>query len=237
MNKLILVGDQEDKLLNIDLYEYIKLLYKYGNKFIVCHVTEEEYKVMLEQIKNGCLNERLPRTTKDTIGYNKFRYMMAYNKKENNITVANYNDFDSIGTYTIDENGIKYNEERLQFPKDYSISRSIGGIKIYTTVSYEEVIKHYQNIEKEKNTPNTSLEKIISKIVDNPREFYIKVSRELSVEEREYIKKLIENKSCVNCSNISCRVETFEKNYDEGCSCIGWDNEEFIGRYKILTKK
>lgn len=232
MDKIIEMLGDRDKVLNMSLYEYIESQYKNGNKFIACHVTEEEYKCMLQQIKNGCLNERNSRISRDSMEYDKFRYMLAYNPISNNILLANYNDFNAIGTYTIDNDGIHFDEEGLQFPKDYSISRVIGGTKIYTTTSYEEVIEHYSNI-MDNNIPNESIEKIIDKILNNPRDFYIKISQEISIEEREYIKTLIENKSCINCSNGTCRVEANEKTYND--ICVAWDNKELIGRQKILT--
>ena len=49
---------------------------------MVCHVTEEEYKIMLKQIKNGGLNERLPRIARDELGYNKFFHKYSKMSRE-----------------------------------------------------------------------------------------------------------------------------------------------------------
>lgn len=86
----------------------------------------------------------------------------------------------------------------------------------------------------------TSLDNIINKIIEIPRDFYIKVCNTLTPEERTFIIKTLENKNCINCTNPSCKVEYKEKlGLDEsgnpqGSKCIGWKNEEFIGKSKVL---
>ncbi len=91
-------------------------------------------------------------------------------------------------------------------------------------------------------TNSSALEDVIEKIVENPSEFYIKVASVLSYEEREYLKQLIENRSCTNCNNVSCNVEYHEKvGLDEslkpqGNNCLGWTNPELIGRKKVLMR-
>lgn len=89
-----------------------------------------------------------------------------------------------------------------------------------------------EQITLEKQIPNTPIEEIIDRILDNPREFYINIANELSIEEREYIKKTITNKRCNTCLNGTCRVESNEKHNDD--ACVAWDNKELIGRQKIL---
>ena len=58
-----------------------------------------------------------------------------------------------------------------------------------------------------------------------------------------YIKYFdLKNKSCMNCTNGSCKVEYNEKvGVDEygkpqGSDCSGWFNAELIGRSKVLRK-
>ncbi len=81
------------------------------------------------------------------------------------------------------------------------------------------------------------------KICERPSEFYIKLAYALSVEEREYLKQLIETRNCNNCTNGSCRVENYEKvGLDEsgkpqGSNCLGWNNPELVGRQRVLTKQ
>ncbi len=91
-------------------------------------------------------------------------------------------------------------------------------------------------------TKESTLENIIQKIVENPKEFYIKLASSLSIEEREYLKKLIKNRCCENCTNGSCKVETCEKigldelGQSQGSNCLEWNNYELIGRQRILSK-
>lgn len=70
-----------------------------------------------------------------------------------------------------------------------------------------------------------SLEIIINKVLDNPSLFYKKVAYELSKEEYEFIKSKIE-KSCSNCLN----------NCSESTLCGNWQNDELVGKKKVLTK-
>lgn len=108
--------------------------------------------------------------------------------------------------------------------------------------NHKETIDRYKKIEKiiENETVdmeitgsyNSKLDDIIEKIIENPREFYVKLANNLSIEEREYLKLLIENKSCMNCSNGTCTVTTNEK-LGSG-ACIAWDNKELIGKQKVL---
>ena len=88
-------------------------------------------------------------------------------------------------------------------------------------------------LKKKENSKSLTMNEILERVLDNPREFFIKVSV-LSIEEREYIKTLIENKNCTNCSNGTCRVENYDKSYSD--ACIAWDNKELIGRSRILAK-
>lgn len=149
MNKIIVMFENEDKELNMSLYDFIKEQYRHANSILVCHVTKEEYKIMLEQIKHGGLNERLPRITQETLGYNKFRYLLVYDKICNNICIANYANLEQKGNYVVDNEGIHYNKNGIQFPNDPLISRFVNcNLKVYTTETYEDVISQYKSCQK-----------------------------------------------------------------------------------------
>ena len=89
-------------------------------------------------------------------------------------------------------------------------------------------------VKKKETNSNLTLDEVIEKVLENPRDFFIKVANTLSIEERDYLKLLIENKSCANCSNGICKVETIEKSCND--ICVAWDNKELIGKQKILAK-
>ena len=55
MRKIIVMFENEDKELNMSLYDFVNEQYRKANPIMVCHVTEEEYKVMLGQINHGRL--------------------------------------------------------------------------------------------------------------------------------------------------------------------------------------
>lgn len=88
----------------------------------------------------------------------------------------------------------------------------------------------------------TNLNTLLSKILKNPSEFYKSVCRELSTEERLFILETLENKSCMNCTNGSCSIEYRDKlgndefGNQQGSKCVGWYNEELIGRSKVLKR-
>ena len=77
MENIIVMDHDRDRIINMSLYEFIDWQYKWGNHFIVCHVTEEEYVLMVKQIGKGGLKERLARISKEELVYDKFRYLMA----------------------------------------------------------------------------------------------------------------------------------------------------------------
>ncbi len=90
---------------------------------------------------------------------------------------------------------------------------------------------------------SSSLTALIDKIIEKPSDFYIKLAAALPPEEREFLRKLIENRSCMNCTNSSCRVEQSEKvgldeiGKPEGRSCLAWDNKELVGKQFIIQQK
>lgn len=148
MSKIIVMFEDEDRELNMSLYDFIDEQYRKACPIMVCHVTEEEYNNMKMQIKSGYLNERLPRiTTENDRGYNKFRYLITYDKIENNLLVSDYDNPDKIGSYRIDSKGIHYDKKGYQITNHPIVGRFISSfhdLKVYTTESYKEIIAHYE---------------------------------------------------------------------------------------------
>lgn len=146
MGKIIVMFENEDRELNMSLYDFIDEQYRKANPIVVCHVTEEEYNNMKKQVKSGCLYERLPRiTNEEQRGYNKFRYIVTYDSFENNLLISDYDNPKKIGSYVIDTDGIHYNERGYQITNHPSPRSFIFCcLKVYTTETYEEVISHYE---------------------------------------------------------------------------------------------
>lgn len=146
MGKIIVMFENEDKELNMSLYDFINEQYRKANPIMVCHVTEEEYSNMKLQIKSGCLHERLPRIIMgEEIGYNKFRYVVAYDRVENNLLISDYDNPQKIGNYTLDMDGIHYNENGYQVTNHPDAHRfGFFNLKIYTTESYNDIFAHYE---------------------------------------------------------------------------------------------
>lgn len=228
----IVMFKDEDKILEEDLFEFIEEQYRFKSRFVMCYVTENEYKKMVNQVNNGELKERNKSLRAWEYGYERYRYLAAYYPYDDEILVANYNDSSRSGSYVLDRNGFSFHEYKTQFPNDGSISSKVGGIKIYTTTTYDEFIGHY--LEHGYDVPNMGMDEIIDKIVHDPKAFYISIAKELSVKEREFLKTGINPKSCSNCTNPSCRTDTLIRPDDDVCT--GWDNKELIGRRKLLTR-
>ena len=148
MNRIIVMFQEDDVELNMSFYDYAEEQYRHAKPIIAAYVTEKEYKIMAEQIRTkGYLTERMPRATRKDLGYEKYRYLLVYNYAGNNICIANYNDFNQRGSYTLDEEGLHYHKDGLQFPYDRSVRYTVSwGIKIYTTETYEDVICHYTQL-------------------------------------------------------------------------------------------
>lgn len=144
MERIIVMFEKEDIEIDMSLYDFISNQYRNGVSMLVCNVTEEEYKEMQRQIKIGCLRERSTRImSNEEIGYNKFRYLLKYNNKSTEICISDYNNLKKRGSYKIDSEGIHYDEEGYQFSNNSMQKTEKYRLKVYTTQTYDDVIKHY----------------------------------------------------------------------------------------------
>lgn len=89
-----------------------------------------------------------------------------------------------------------------------------------------------ERIEKKKENSKLKLDEIIERAIMNPYKFYKEIASVLSPQEKEFLKKQLEWKCCLNCTNPSCRIESCEKTKDS--CCVAWENGELIGRQLIL---
>lgn len=109
------------------------------------------------------------------------------------------------------------------------------GIDKDTVGDWNELLKYYSEV-------NSNLDEEAKDFLMKDRDFFIKISEQLSPEERMIILSNLENKSCLNCTNGCCRVPYTEKigvdkfGRPEGSQCAGWLNEELIGRSKVLRR-
>lgn len=129
-----------------------------------------------------------------------------------------------IGLIPYDENFL---EEKEKIEKRFQVKA-----KLYHEI--EQKIKNESmdmlvTKDQEKNT-----KPLLEEILENPSDFYKKAASILSLEEKEFIRGQIQNKSCNNCMNDSCKVESSEKSRFD--FCVAWDNEELIGMQRILNK-
>lgn len=146
MKRIIVMYEDYDKEVNMSLYDYVEYTYRHAIPIVVCHVTEEEYTTMQKQLKSGYLNERLARiTSDDEMGYNKFRYMMAYDSDNKELLISDYNEPKGYGSYRVNSEGIQYDEIGYKITNHPVICRTRVKQRIYTTETYEDVIKYYKS--------------------------------------------------------------------------------------------
>lgn len=99
------------------------------------------------------------------------------------------------------------------------------------------------NKEKIDNLEVSTLDELLNKIGQVPSSFYTKIGEALTPEERMFILKNLENRSCLSCTNGSCTIESSDKVGNDslgrpaGFQCLGWMNPEIIGRSKVLQIK
>ena len=150
MSKIIVMLENEDRELNMSLYDFIDEQYRKANSIMVCHVTEEEYSNMEKQIKSGCLNERLPRITVQDMGYNRFRYVVTYNRLENNLLVSDYDNPNKIGSYLIDSEGLHYDEKGYQIT-NHPMARGFAfcSLRLYILRKVTEILLHIMRLDKQ----------------------------------------------------------------------------------------
>ncbi len=157
MDKIIVVYESQNKVIDMSLYDFIDIQYKNGNPFIVCNVTSDEFVNMVEQVKKGKLYELEPRLG-HSVMYNQFRYMMNFDGKSNSISIRDYDNENETGNYSLSDGQLEYvnNEGEVDF-------NSKGGIKIYTMETFTKVINHYiTNTNNLKNIKVDDLKRSIS---------------------------------------------------------------------------
>lgn len=102
-------------------------------------------------------------------------------------------------------------------------------------IDYDKLKRCYSSVLEETSSEETSLDEIINKIMDKPREFYIKVYSLLTDDEKIFIINSLLNKGCSTCTFNGCVY----KNYDNSngvldSDCKAWINEELVGKSKVL---
>ena len=142
---VIMMTEEKDSIVNMDLYSLIETFSRSFYPFVVCHVTDDEYKLMQNEIMHGSyLPERYSKET--DYGYNKNRYLLGYNCVEKVIEIADYNhscDKESKGRYYIANGILNYDESRYPFTSGYQ-HVFMQSCRIYTTKTFEDIIDYYK---------------------------------------------------------------------------------------------
>lgn len=152
MDSIIVKFDSKDKIINMSLYEFMDIEVGNDVPFSVCNVSEEDYKEIDRQVRLGYLQERIPRLDLTRKPYNSNRYVAGYNRELKEIILSNPGGVDK-GRYSIKDGILRYNEEELALSSDEMASVFGKEIKIYTTESFDDIIKHYLLNKMEKIDP------------------------------------------------------------------------------------
>lgn len=138
---IIVMFEDKDIVCNMSLYNFIVLYC--SDYFYVCNVSQADYDLMKNQIKNnGRLDERCSKESMK-LKYDRFRYLLANDPKENIVRIANCDSKKEIGCFYLSNDNMYYDEKMYQFYKDPIFQKNIHGIKVYTTETYEDIIKSY----------------------------------------------------------------------------------------------
>ena len=87
-------------------------------------------------------------TNEEQRGYNKFRYVVTYDNIEENLLISDYDNPKKIGSYTMDMEGIHYNEKGYKVTNHPDVCRfAFFRLKVYTTESYNDIIAHYADVQ------------------------------------------------------------------------------------------
>lgn len=141
-----------DSILNMDLYSNIQSCMETDIPFSVCNLSEEEFKLLESEITRYGNLDRLQSGRHDT--YVSCRFMITRDSDHSKILFADYDNPGKRGAYSFDfeTETLNYLENSIPFTEYYGSDIAIAkngytnGFKIYTTETYEDVIKHYQKI-------------------------------------------------------------------------------------------
>lgn len=150
-----------NSILNIDLYSNIQSFMEADIPFSVCNLSEEEFKLLESEITRYGNLDRLMSSD-----YIPCRFMITRDSNDSKILFADYDNLEKKGTYKFNfkTETLNYFENSIPFTKHYipSISKNgyTHGFKIYTTETYEDVIRHYQEITNKKQNSDTKQKQI-----------------------------------------------------------------------------
>lgn len=146
-------------ILPMDLYSSIQSCMEANIPFSVCNLSEEEFKLLESKItRYGNLDRLISSPRHDT--YVSCKFMITRDSDYSKILFADYDNPRKRGTYSFDfkEETFNYLENSIPFTEYYApwIAKNgyTNGFKIYTTETYKDVLKYYQEIADKKQNPN-----------------------------------------------------------------------------------
>jgi hypothetical protein len=145
---------------DIDFYEYIEALTELGEDIQINHITPEGYAECVNQLETyGYLLENVDPTSPVNIH--------SYNKNEllgvNNLTTGNLTFMSPSKQIPTMEDHYTFNGRVLKHMASFKRTKQIEKpIKIYTTLTVEEIIAHYEELEQLLNMATKKRERVMA---------------------------------------------------------------------------
>lgn len=158
--KMVCCRPVRDNILDVNLYSYIQSCIEVGIPFSVCNLNKEEFKFLENEIIRYGNLDRLMSIPNCKDYYDSCRFMITRGSDDSKFLFADYDNPKKGGAYEFDyeTETLNYFENGFQFTSHYIpiIVKNgyTNGFKIYTTETYEDVIKHYQEITDKKQNTN-----------------------------------------------------------------------------------
>lgn len=133
---VIVLLNNKDKIINISLYSFIDL-YDYDS-FVVYTVSPEHYNLMKKEIiETGMLQDKSHPLSKP-------KYLLFNDINENIVKIANPFCNNTKGGFYLSNNHMHYNENMENFYEEPNFESNLKKcIRVYTTETYEDIIKSY----------------------------------------------------------------------------------------------
>ena len=189
---------------DIIMIEYLKYLYDE-----LCSLQNINAKVLYDELYNCSKNKDLPFIC---LKYQNLYYVISHSKEC--YSCKHYDKPVYLSSDRTSYTQIPLTDEIIELPY----------------IEYEELLAQYSLKTKAEvlNINIISLDDLLKKIFASPDELYKKICDALDDEERQFIIKNIQNKSCTNCEKLECPKK------DNNIPCQNWINKEKIGKIKIL---
>lgn len=160
-NKCIVILKNSDKDFApcLTVQEIMEFCIDNNIQFVACHIEDYEYEKMAHEINMiNCVYEEHYNCSDQT--YNHFRYICAYDMKNQTVKFASFDEKGKELSYELDLNkDYVIPSSNIPFYKEFDSGKYGVELKIYTTETVENIVRYYN-----KNS-------IVNTLLDNMKEY------------------------------------------------------------------